>query len=30
MPYKFNESRRRKIKKALYEVKNWAEYWANC
>ena len=26
MPYKFNESRRHKIKKALYKVTNWAEY----
>jgi hypothetical protein len=26
MPYKFNESQRHKIKKALYKVTNWAEY----
>ena len=26
MTYKFNESRRRKIKKALYKVTNWAQY----
>ena len=26
MPYKFNESRRHKIKKALYKVTNWADY----
>jgi hypothetical protein len=26
MSYKFNESRRHKIKKALYKVANWAEY----
>ena len=26
MPYKFNESRRHKIKKALYKITNWAEY----
>jgi hypothetical protein len=26
MPYKFNESRRHKIKKALYKVTNWTEY----
>jgi hypothetical protein len=26
MPYKFNESRRHKIKKARYKVTNWADY----
>jgi hypothetical protein len=26
MPYKFNESRRHKIKKAIYKVTNWSEY----
>ena len=26
MPYKFNESRCHKIKKALYKITNWAEY----
>jgi len=26
MPYKFNESRRHKFKKATYKIQNWAEY----
>lgn len=26
MPYKFNESRRHKIKKARYKVTNWTDY----
>ena len=26
MPYKFNESRRHKIEKALYKVTSWAQY----
>ena len=26
MPYKFNESRRHKIRKTKYRVTNWTEY----